>query len=75
MYKYKKNPNVPTTSKTGTQSSKAISQMTQEQDQQLPVFRVDPVWLGVLDREMWKHAMRKCAEWNYNLSSSTLCSA
>ena len=74
MYKYKKN-NVPTTSKTRTQSSKAISQMPQEQDQQLLVFRVDPVWLEVLDTEMWKHAIKKCAEWNCNLSSSTLCSA
>lgn len=72
MYKYIKNK-VPTTSKTGTQPSKAISQMTQEQDQQLPVFRVDPVWLGVLDTEMWKHAIRKSTEWNYSLSSPALC--
>lgn len=63
---------VPTTAKTGTQPRKALLQMIQEQDQQLPVFRVDPVWLGVLDTEMWKHAIRKCAEWSCNLSSPTV---
>lgn len=45
MYKYMKNK-VPTTSKTGTQPSKAVSQITQEQEQQLLLFRVDPAWLG-----------------------------
>lgn len=43
MYKYIKHK-VPPTSKRGAQPSKAVSQMTQEQEQeqQLLLFRVNP---------------------------------